>query len=813
MKKIITAEKPSVGKTYADILGVKDTKDGYMESDEWIVTWSIGHLVELSYPEAYDEKLKKWELDMLPFLPERYKYNVISNVRKQYNVVKSLYHRNDISAIYYAGDSGREGLYIQMLIRMLAGHTKGIDERVVWIDSQTEETVLNGIKEAKPLRDYVGKIDAGYTRAIDDYALGINLTRALSILYGAKLNNEVGNTKYTPIAVGRVMTCVLGMIVDRENEIKSFVPTNYYKLNNQIKVNDMVINGEWKVTEKSRYFNSPKLYSDNGFLKKEDAQTLADSLPKTIRISKVEKKIEKKNAPLLFNLAELQSECSKKFKIRPAKTLEVAQSLYEKKLTTYPRTDARVLSTPIAKEINKNLTGLKAHTQLGKFADEVLNNGWHENIARKKYVDDSKISDHYAIIPTGNLSAMGQLNELETKVYELITRRFLAIFYPVAEYSKIQVEENADIETFFMSAKTLKSLGYLKVYGLEEVNDLDNIGNLDSLFNVGDIFNCAYSIKDGKTQPPNRYTSGSITLAMENAGNLIEDESLREQIKGSGIGTSSTRAETIEKLIRLKHINIDDKTQVLTPAKMGLLIYDVVKEELPTMLSPKMTASWEKGLEEIENGTISKQQYMDKFENYIRTQINTLKEKHKNDDLSSEKFAPKPLGINCPHCGKPIVATRFGYACSNYNKNGGCTFSVGEICGKRLNDKQIIDLVKSGETEVIRNFKSKNGKTFDAKLKMGDSNKIEFEFSKKEEKSTIKCKCGKPMDSNKWNYECSNCNIKIPKQLCGLLLPESAIKDLITKGSTKQISGFKSKSGKNFKTKLKLENGKVEFDF
>lgn len=818
MKKIIIAEKPFVGKTYADILNVHDIKDGYMESDEWIVTWSVGHLVEMSYPEAYGEYMKKWSLDTLPFLPEKYKYNIISNVRKQYNVVKSLYHRNDISTIFYAGDSAREGLYIQMLIRMMSGHTQGIEERVVWIDSQTKETVLNGIRDAKLLSTYLKKIDAGFTRAIDDYLLGINFTRIFSILYGAQINNEVGNTKYIPISVGRVMTCVLGMVVDRENEIKNFVPTEFFKIGNEIKVNDNVIKGEWKVTNKSRMLNSPKLYSDNGFLNKSDALAFMNSLPKEIRISKVDRTIEKKNAPLLFNLAELQSECSKRFKIRPSQTLEIAQSLYEKKLTTYPRTDARVLSTAIAKEIYKNLEKLEQNNQFGKYAEEILNNSWHEGISKKKYVDDSKVSDHYAIIPTGESSGLDKLNDVEKKVYELIVRRFLAIFYPVAEYAKISIEENADIETFFYSGKTLKTLGYLKVYGMDEVDDLSSIGNLDKLLKTGDTFSATYEIKEGKTQPPKRYTSGSMVLAMENAGQLIEDESLREQIKRCGIGTSATRDATIEKLIKLKYIGIDDKTQILTPAKMGYMVYDVVKKEMPTLLSPKVTASWEKGLEEIENGTITKQEYMEKFVNYIQSQMEKIKKLHKDDNIDANKFAPKPLDVNCPFCGSPVVATRYGYACQNYNKDTGCKFSIGEVCGKRLNDKQAIDLIRSGETEEIKGFKSKSGKTFNAKLKLDDDNKIAFEFTNNQNdgggsKPSIICKCGKPIASSKWNYECSDCNIKIPKQLCGLLLSESVVKDLLSKGKTRQLSGFKSKSGKNFKAKLKLENGKVEFDF
>lgn len=414
-KKIIIAEKPSVGKTYANILGVTQMKDGYMESDAWIVTWSVGHLIELSYPEAYDPALKKWAMETLPFLPERYKYNVISSARKQFNVVKSLYNRSDIETIYYAGDSGREGLYIQMLIRMAAGHKKGVEEKVVWIDSQTKETVLNGIRDAKPLSVYNNLTSAGYMRGIEDYSLGINFSRILSLLYGAKINAEVGTAKYTPVAVGRVMTCVLGMIVAREIEIKDFVSTTFYKIANQIEVDGNVIKGEWKVTDKSLMKNSPKLYGDNGFLSKEDAQNFIQSLPSEIRIANVDTTIEKKNAPLLFNLAELQAECSKKFKIRPAQTLETAQSLYEKKLTTYPRTDARVLSSAIAKEIGKNLEGLQADPVVGKYAAEILTNNWHDNIQHKKYVNDNKITDHYAIIPTGQPAAAETLSDLEKK--------------------------------------------------------------------------------------------------------------------------------------------------------------------------------------------------------------------------------------------------------------------------------------------------------------------------------------------------------------------------------------------------------------
>lgn len=813
-KKIIIAEKPSVGKTYANILGVTQMKDGYMESDAWIVTWSVGHLIELSYPEAYDPALKKWAMETLPFLPERYKYNVISSARKQFNVVKSLYNRSDIETIYYAGDSGREGLYIQMLIRMAAGHKKGVEEKVVWIDSQTKETVLNGIRDAKPLSAYNNLTSAGYMRGIEDYSLGINFSRILSLLYGAKINAEVGTAKYTPVAVGRVMTCVLGMIVAREIEIKDFVSTTFYKIANQIEVDGNVIKGEWKVTDKSLMKNSPKLYGDNGFLSKEDAQSFIQSLPSEIRIANVDTTIEKKNAPLLFNLAELQAECSKKFKIRPAQTLEIAQSLYEKKLTTYPRTDARVLSSAIAKEIGKNLEGLQADPVIGKYAADILTNNWHDNIQHKKYVNDSKITDHYAIIPTGQPAAAETLSDLEKKVYELIARRFLAIFYPVAEYSKLTVRENADLETFSFSGKTLRSIGYLKVYGMDEVTDLDNISNLDRLLKVGDTYKSTYSIGKGQTTPPKRYTSGTMVLAMENAGNLIEDASLREQIQGCGIGTPATRDETIEKLIRLKYIAVDDKSQVLTPDKIGYLVYDVVKEEIPSLLYPKMTASWEKGLHEIETGTITQQQYRDEFEKYIRKQISTIKEKH--TDYTPEKPQAKTLPVNCPVCGNPIVATKYGYKCSNYDKETGCSFSVGEICGKRLTEKQMCDLIQNRKTAEIKGFKSKNGKSFNAALILESTNKISFDFSSggtDGSQHKLTCGCGADLITDKWSYHCDSCGIRIPKTLCGLLITENTVKELLSKGYTRTISGFKSKNGKVFKAKLKLENGETKFDF
>ena len=592
-KKIIIAEKPSVGQTYAETLGVREKHNGYLENEEWIVTWTIGHLVTLSYPEDYDSELKNWKLDTLPFLPENYKYKVISNVKSQFEVVKKLYNRNDIDCIYYAGDAAREGLYIQMLVRQMAGHKTGIEEKVVWIDSQTKSEILRGIREAKPLSAYRGMKDSGYIRGIEDYAMGINFSRALSLMYGNMLNVASATKKYKSISVGRVMTCVLGMIVTREYEITKFKPTPFYKVHSVIAVDGTEIEGEWRTTEESKWYESLCLYENNGFLREEDAKAFLSELPGEIIVKSIEEKTEKNHAPLLFNLAELQNECSKKLKINPTETLNTVQSLYEKKLTTYPRTDARVLSTAIAKEIDRNIKKLSSDNTVGPYVTEIIKNGWYKELEKTKYVDDSKITDHYAIIPTGD-GNKNDLTDIESKVYDMILKRFVAIFYPPAEYAKITVEEKAGTESFFFTGRYLQKPGYLEIYGpVSDDNAEKGKAVAATELKEGETYATTYSIRKGETTAPKRYTSGSIILAMENAGKLIEEEELRERIKSIGIGTSATRDETIKKLCELEYIRIDKKTQVIYPEPLGFMVYETVNLTVPTLQSFSVTATLE----------------------------------------------------------------------------------------------------------------------------------------------------------------------------------------------------------------------------
>ncbi len=637
--KVIIAEKPSVGRKYADVLGAKKKKNGYIEGNGWIVTWSFGHLCTLCYPESYGEEYKKWTLDTLPFIPAKYKYMVIQNVKEQFDIVKKIYNGKvaPIDAIYYAGDSGREGLYIQMLIRQLAGHTPNIAEKVVWIDSQTDEEILRGVREAKDISFYKNMKDSGYARAIEDFAMGINFSRVLTILYGYMLNQAAKNAKQKPIAVGRVMTCVLGMIVDREREIRNFKPTPFYKVISKISNQKGEVEGEWKAVEGTPYYGSELLYSECGFLREEDAVKMMQALPGKITISGVEKRQDKKFAPLLFNLAELQGTCSKKFHISPAETLNVAQSLYEKNLTTYPRTDARVLTNAVSKEAGKVLGGLQKNNSYGQFINEIKSNGYYIG---KKYINDSQVTDHYAIIPTGVPAK--ELNDLEAAVYDLIVRRFLAIFFPPAIYYKISVDEKAGNEHFFANGKLLKEPGYLKVSGIEKGEDEEHN---DAVFylNQGEEYNATYEIRKGETKPPAHYTSGSMILAMENAGKLIEDEELRAQIKTCGIGTSATRAEVIEKLCRLDYIFLNKKTQVLGPKPFGEMVYELVKLTIPSLLSPEMTASWEKGLSQIVDGNVTYEKFITLLNNYIVQQTN----KAKGDDQSmklKERIKPFATG-------------------------------------------------------------------------------------------------------------------------------------------------------------------------
>ena len=615
-------------------------KDGYLESDDSVVTWCVGHLVTMSYPEKYDIKFKRWSFDTLPFLPREFKYEVIPGVKKQFEIVKGLLNRPDVDTIYVCTDSGREGEYIYRLVAQMAG-VKGKVQKRVWIDSQTEEEILRGIREAKDISEYDNLAASAYLRAKEDYLMGINFSRVLTLRYGSSVTNYL-HSKYQAIAVGRVMTCVLGMVVRREREIRVFVKTPFYRVLGSIGLAGENFDSEWRAVEGSRYFQSPYLYKENGFRKKEHAQMLIDQLmvnqPLSCIVEKVERKKENKNPPLLFNLAELQNVCSKLFKISPDETLRIVQELYEKKLVTYPRTDARVLSTAVAKEIYKNISGLRNYQQAGAAAAEVLGMESWKSIAKTRYVNDKQITDHYAIIPTGQgLNALGSVSLTAQRVYETIVRRFLCIFYPPAVYQKVSLVTKLDGEAFFSSFKVLKEEGYLKIatnsFSRKRASDSEKNRNgeedevscdivlLEALQKLkkGDILPVnGLSIKEGETSPPKRYNSGSMILAMENAGQLIEDEELRAQIKGSGIGTSATRAEILKKLFNIKYLALNKKTQVITPTLLGEMIFDVVNCSIRQLLNPELTASWEKGLTYVAEGSITEQEYMDKLEHFVR---------------------------------------------------------------------------------------------------------------------------------------------------------------------------------------------------
>lgn len=695
-KYLFISEKPSVAQEFAKALKFNGKKqDGYMESENIIITWCVGHLISMSYPEAYDSNLKKWSLATVPFLPKEFKYEVIPNVKKQFQIVAKLLNRKDITRIYVCTDSGREGEYIYRLVEQMAGVSLEKDRRRVWIDSQTEEEILRGIKEAKPISDYDNLSHAAYLRAKEDYLMGINFSRVLSLKYGNKVMNYLKGHQWSAIAVGRVMTCVLGMVVRREREIRQFVKTPFYRIIAGIALSNdnPSFDGEWKAVQSSLFFESPLLYKENGFKKRETAEKLvryltednlgdeykkemlkvqkdlkevkienaknrAESKPLPVKykerwegnypaiLEKIEKKKENKYPPLLYNLAELQNDCSRFFKITPDETLAIAQELYEKKLVTYPRTDARVLSSAVAKEIHKNIVGLRKITGLTGFVDEVLNKKSYQTVAKSRYVNDSQITDHYAIIPTGQTGAVSALQGTKIKVYEVIVRRFLAIFFPPAVYQKIAMVIKRKEECFFSNFKVLADSGYLKVMeysffrkkeqGKQTV--IENKMELEKKKEKGEaeenhdqvLFELVknlkkgakldiktFSIKEGETSPPKRYHSGSMILAMENAGQLIEDEELRAQIKGSGIGTSATRAEILNKLIKIKYLKLNKKTQTITPELLGELVYDVVAVSMKNMLNPEMTASWEKGLSMVANGEISEKEYMDKLENYV----------------------------------------------------------------------------------------------------------------------------------------------------------------------------------------------------
>lgn len=856
-KSLIITEKPSVAQEFARILGVSGRNDGYIENSDYVITWCVGHLVEMVYPEAYDEKYKKWKLEDLPFLPKEYKYDVIPAVSKQYDVVHKMLHREDIDTVYWAGDAGKEGQTIEENIRMYGGVREGMKELRVWIDSQTEEEIKRGIREAKPMSDYANLGKSGIMRTVEDYAMGINFSRAMSVKYGNLLNDAAGTRSYTAIAVGRVMTCVLGMVVIREREIRNFVETPFYRVVGSF--TDANIEAEWKAVEGSKYFESPLLYKENGFKKQESAENLIAELSgKTAVVSSIERGTSRKKAPLLFNLAELQAECSKRFKISPDETLQVAQDLYEKKLTTYPRTDARVLSTAVAKEIGKNISRLKGYEPVQGYVERIMKEGLHYNIAKTQYTDDSKITDHYAIIPTGQLTELRSLNELQRSVYDLIVRRFLSIFYPAAEYQTVKLVVAVGEEKLFAGAKALKAPGFLEIAGRkqeeekegsnkEDNEETDSPGLLelaDQLTKGQELPVNGYSLKEGSTKPPKRYTSGSMVLAMENAGQLIEDEELRAQIKGSGIGTSATRAEIIKKLVRIGYLHLNKKSQILSPEVLGEMVYEVVNMTVPALLNPKMTASWEKGLDGITRGTVIMEDYREKLEDFIRKETLNMVERNLTSQLVAQIqpltgkgargiAAKKKLGIACPVCGGELETTPFGYGCGNYKKDGtGCKFSVGTIAGRDLSEEEFKDLITKGRTDVLEGFVAKSKKKFPASLVLEKDEEgrvnIAFDFSANEPQIVegIKCpSCGGDIVATAYGFRCihfdrekeDGCDFSVGK-IAEKSLNVSQLTELITNGRTETIRGFKSKTGKKFDACLcmeKDENGKtvIKFDF
>lgn len=661
-KDLFIAEKPSVAKEFAKVLGVSgNAGNGYLESRDSVVTWCVGHLVTMSYPDAYDPALKKWSLQTLPFLPEKFLYELIPDVKKQFQIVARLLNREDVTRIYVCTDSGREGEYIYRLVDQMANVPKTKEKRRVWIDSQTEEEIRRGIAQAKLLEEYDNLSDSAYLRAKEDYLMGINFSRVLSLKYGRAVMDYLNNGKWTAISVGRVMTCVLGMVVRREREIRNFVKTPFYRVIGGFSYSGQVFDGEWKVTEQSKYFQSPALYKENGFKEKKDALGLCSFLgfsgplpekdgqdvfsgpeAKAI-VAKVEKKKEKKKPPLLFNLAELQNTCSKLFKISPDETLKIVQELYEKKLVTYPRTDARVLSTAVSKEIRKNINGLCQYPIVSEIAASILEKQSFQGLSKTRYVNDKQITDHYAIIPTGQgFGALNSVSLTAKRVYEVIVRRFLCIFYPPAEYLKLGIVTEYRKESFFANFRVMVNAGYLEIAsasfagkkageegfadGQENTVNQSALSMLQGLKKGMEVDFLSMAVKEGETSPPKRYNSGSMILAMENAGQLIEDEDLRSQIKGSGIGTSATRAEILSKLVKIKYLNLNKKTQVITPELLGEMVYDVVSTSIRPLLNPELTASWELGLTQVAEGTITTEEYMEKLNGFITRRVQAVQQ-------------------------------------------------------------------------------------------------------------------------------------------------------------------------------------------
>ncbi|MEJ8555470.1 DNA topoisomerase [Tepidibacter sp. Z1-5] len=753
-KALFIAEKPSVAMEFAKALNIKGTKkNGYLESDKAIVTWCVGHLVNMSYPEKYDIKYKKWVLKDLPFLPKKYKYEVISGVKKQFDIVKSQMQRKDIATIYVCTDSGREGEYIYRLVDDMVDVKDKVKKRV-WIDSQTEDEIRKGVKNAKPLSEYDKLSDSAYLRAKEDYLMGINFSRLLTLMYGRTISDYLG-TNYTVIAVGRVMSCVLGMIVNREREIRDFVKTPYYKINSSFKFENFLdYDGEWKAVDGSKYYMSNLLFKDIGFKQKEMAEKFIDYLKNDneellAKIEEVQRKKEKKNPPLLYNLAELQNECSKKFKLSPDETLKIVQGLYEKKMVTYPRTDARVLSKAVAKEIDKNIRGLlnikntctldNKDEPINGFIKNISDNKLFLGLEKTKYVNDKAITDHYAIIPTGQgLSNFNKLYDIDKSVFLLILRRFLAIFYPCAVFNKLSIITSIKSESFYTSSKVCIERGYLEITDYDKKSQSSNKDNIDKFKNLkkGAVVKInKLEIKESETTPPKRYNSGSMILAMENAGKLIEDDELREQIKGSGIGTSATRSEILSKLQKIKYIKLNKKTQILTPESMGEMIYNIIIRSIPSLIKPELTASWEKGLTMVSNGEIGSEEYMVKLESYVMkntkkvlglrnhlelmNSFTSIPNCKKSTKSNKRKKLENSLG-KCSCCDGDILENSKAFYCTNWSS--GCRFTVWknslEKHGVIVNDKIIKKLLKDGK--VIGVESNQNHKKINICIRIND---------------------------------------------------------------------------------------------
>lgn len=810
---IIINEKPSVSQQFkkAIKLDCKERKDGYLEGSSpffpgkrVVITWAVGHLIEMLMPDHYEEKYKIWNLSDLPFLPESYRYGVIDKVAKQFGIIKRLYHDKELERIYYAGDSGKEGLLIQMLIRQQAGVNEGVDERVVWINSQTDGEIIRGIRQAKPLSDYDLKKDAAYMRSIEDYAMGINFTRAFTAKYGEAFNSRISAIKRKTISVGRVMTFVLGMIVQREREIRNFTSTEYYKL-----FADVGFEASWKAVETSPFYNSPLLYDETGFKERRNAEFLLNTLNanKSLCVKSAETKEEKKNAPLLFNLAELQNFCSKKYKLSPEKTLEIAQTLYEAKLTTYPRTDARVLSSSVADEVKVYLEGLSKIGHKKELVDQILGNGWYNGIKKTKYVDDSKITDHYAIIPTGHgQDAIAGLKPMELSVYRDIIERFISIFFPPAMYLKASVilTHNA-MEDFFATEKTLKSPGWLVcIDSKEEIkeNSLAKVGD-------GEILPATFEIREAHTAPPKRYGSGDLILAMENAGKGILDEELRGQMASIGIGTSATRAETIKKLCDLEYIQMDSKTQILTPGLPGECCYDIISSIEPRLFEPDFTAQWEKGLTGIEEGKIEVRKYREAIENYVTETVEKIKQ-GEEVKYESREYANR---LKCPVCTRGfVVEHEKAFGCSEY-KNG-CQFTIWKNIGGRKLQLKDAEAMIAGKMLPLHKYKSKEGREFESHLAYRDG-KVQYVGV-----PCPLCKTGTVISGAK-SWGCSNykdeagaCKFGIWKSISGADVTLSDV-ERMTQGGESSEKEFTNKDGKKFNARLTYdpETNKTSFSF